>query len=99
MAESCIDRPGMKGDTDGFRSLAAEFNRKGSHELVQGRLRRAVAIPAAKPVVLDAADARRQDSKDAFARLRQKREHMLADEGRTDRIDPETPKEMLRIKG
>jgi hypothetical protein len=99
MAQNCIDGSRVKGDTYGLRLLAAELNRKGSHKLVQGRLRRSVAIPAPAPVVLDAADARREDSKDAFARFRHKRKHMLAYEGRTNCIYPEASEEMLWIKG
>lgn len=88
----------MKDDTHGFRLLTIELDCEGAHQLIEGSLRGAIAVPAAKMVVLDASDPRRQNCEYALASLRQERQQMLGHKRRANGIDPKAPGKMLWIK-
>ena len=68
-------------------------------ELVERGFRGAIAVPAARAVVADAADARRQHGEHGALAARQQRgRKCLADQRRTDRVDREASRQLSGIE-
>ena len=66
--------------------------------LIESRFGRPVGIPTTQPIIADASDAGRQRREDSLARPRQPRQHMLHDQGGSNRIQREGSSELDRIE-
>ena len=87
----------MEGDADRFGMGACKLDRRGPDELVEGRLRGPVAVPAAQAVIADAADPGGKRREHGAAGARQAREEVLHQQRRTDGVEREGPGHVRRV--
>jgi len=96
--ERRLDGPGVQADDDRVAAAPRDLDRGRAHQLVQGGLGRAVAVPAAQAVVGDGPDARGQQRHHAAPRARQQRREVLQHQRRPDRVDREQPRQAGRVE-
>ena len=89
LAEIRRDGAGMQRDAGSQRVRPRQFDAERLDDHVERRLRGAIAVPAAQPVVADAADPRGERSEHGRPVPGEKRQEVPGDERRAGRIDGE----------